>query len=160
MLATDVLEDFRRYASARQQGLSRIAGSEAIDLMVEFYRDVRADGCDPQRDADMLLFQYGTHDWGEGEQFEFDMTRQLVLPNADTSANGAIEDADAFIWQLHLTLRFSPTPALRALGSHNRWCKSPAEIDEFVEAVRKTAAFDIVRCRSGESILLDYESAG
>src|SRR5262245_31541706 len=65
--------------------------------------------------------QWGTYDWGEGESFEFDITRQLIL--------GAGEDENIF--QLSLTFKFQPTVKLRQLGDGNRWCRSLEEVEEF-----------------------------
>ena len=160
MRATDALEEFKRYAAARQHDLSRVTGSDVLDLMVGFYRDVRAEGCDPQQDADMLLFQYGTHDWGKGEHFEFDVARQLFLPGAEPNAEGVIEDADDDIWQLHLTLQLAPTPELRALGSYDGWCHTPQDVDEFVDTIRRSAAYGVLQGHSDADVLIYFECAG
>ena len=46
---------------------------------------------------DMLLFQCGTYDWNKkGKFFEFDITRQFILPEEDEP------------YQLALTLSFEP----------------------------------------------------
>ena len=62
-------------------------------MMLAFYGSVRFDDVDLAADGDMLLYQWGAYDWGEGESFEFDITRQLIL--------GTGEDEDIF--QLSLT---------------------------------------------------------
>ena len=100
---------------ARQAGIALDSSppSVGIQAMLGFYQDRRVDGCDPTGDGDMLLFQWGTYDWGEGERFELDLTRQVILPDE--------EDDDA-IWQLHLTYRFPTSPKLASLESGNRWC--------------------------------------
>jgi hypothetical protein len=111
--------------------------------MFDFYAAERADGCDPEEDGDMLLFQWGTYDWGEGEAFEFNITRQLMG-----------DDEDAEVRQLRLTFRFEPTSALRALAQGNRWCQSPQRLDEFRAFVLGTPAFAAVgRCRADEVCL-------
>src|SRR5678815_803153 len=84
--------------------LASVRPAEGLDAMFSFYRDVRADGCRLESDGDMLLFQWGTYDWGKGQHFELDITRQLVP--------GPGEDED--IWQLQLTFRFAPEATLRA----------------------------------------------
>jgi len=89
--------------------------------MLDFYAQERADGCDAACDQDMLLFQWGTYDWGHGAHFELDVTRQVILPDE-------IDDA---IWQLHLTYRFDVSPLLTGLGSGNKWCASPSELAAF-----------------------------
>ena len=54
--------------------------------MLAFYESMRFDDVDLAADGDMLLYQWGTYDWGRGASFEFDITRQLIL--------GAGEDED------------------------------------------------------------------
>ncbi len=49
--------------------------------MIQFYAHERADDCDVTRDHDMLLFQWGTYGWGQGEKFEIDVVHQVVLPD-------------------------------------------------------------------------------
>ena len=72
-----------------EHDLSLIDGSEAL---FDFYRDQRPSGrvFEQHEDADMLLFQWGTFDWGAGEHFAFNLTRQIIV---DEEA----EDED--IWQ-------------------------------------------------------------
>lgn len=141
---------FERYLAAPGSDLAALSPSAGVEAMLEFYRDVRARGCDLARSGDMLLFQWGTYDWGRGEYFEFDITRQFVL--------GAGADED--IWQLSLTFRFIPDEALQALGSGHRWCHSPRQVDEFAAWVRDSAAYAAVAGREPESVGLDYECAG
>jgi hypothetical protein len=91
-----------------------------VRAMIEFYSVMRADGCDAGADQDMLLFQWGMYDWGDGERFEIDMVRQVMIPGE--------EDDDA-IWQLHLTYRYPSSPELALLGSGDQWCPSPEAIN-------------------------------
>src|SRR3978361_1603896 len=79
-----------------------------IPPMLAFYREQRVDGCKFEADADMLLYRWGVYNWGQGEFFELDITRQLCL-------NSSSEDED--IWQLGITFKFNPTPPPRALGT-------------------------------------------
>jgi hypothetical protein len=48
----------------------------------------------------------GTYNWGKGEHFELNITRQLIRSGGDS---------DSDIFQLGLTLRFPPSDALRAI---------------------------------------------
>ena len=130
--------------------IASVRPAEGLDAMFGFYRDVRADGCRLESDGDMLLFQWGTYDWGNGEHFELDITRQLV--------SGSGEDED--VWQLHLTFRFAPEATLRAQGAGNRWCHSPSELEDFAALVRASPAYGAVMRRSDGVADLAYESAG
>jgi hypothetical protein len=124
-------QEFQRFLQARGVDLKALSPSTGIDAMLAFYRDVRADGCDLEQSGDMLLYQWGTYDWGEGPHFEVDVTRQFVLSPG--------EDED--IWQLGLTFRFSPNDRFQALGSGDRWCPAPAEEAAFGTFVRGHAAY-------------------
>ena len=125
--------------------LDSLSPNECLDSMVSFYRDTRAEACDLDADGDMLLFQWGTFDWGHGRHFEFDITRQFIV--------GAGEDDD--MSQLNFTVRFPPEPDLVATGAANRWCHSPSAIDEWAAFVRGTRAFHLVgRRRDGVAELV------
>jgi hypothetical protein len=153
VLSRALLQEFRLYAAAREQDLPVLTGAQVVDLMLSFYRDVRAEDSPAGSDGDMLLFQWGTYDWGTGENFEFDMARQLILPA------GEPEDADESFWQLHLTLRLPPTAALRCLAEGDRWCHSVAELEEFGRWIREGAAYRAVATLAGP-IAVDWECAG
>ncbi len=86
-------------------------------MMFAFYQSVKPVGCDGP-DGDMLLFQWGTYDWGAGRHFELNITRQFIEED--------LEGDDA-ISQLSLTFRFDPTDQLEELGAGNRWCDGPSE---------------------------------
>jgi hypothetical protein len=140
---------FERYLRGRGSEVATLEPAAGVSAMLDFYREERARGCDVARDEDMLLFQWGTYDWGEGELFEFDLTRQLITGPGD-------ED----IWQLSLTLQYPPDDALRALGSGNRWCHSPQELDEFATFVRNSPAYAAVMGRRPARASLDYSAVG
>ncbi len=96
-----------------------------ISCMLDFYRDERLDDCIIEDDGDMLLYQWGTYDWGQGRWFDFNITRQYVP--------GSGEDEDIF--QLSVTAKYSPAHELDALGSGNKWCGSPKELPQFNEFI-------------------------
>jgi len=79
MNAKNVKKEFLRYAAGRGESLPKMTPSRALESMLSFYGDIRADECDVAGDGDMLLFQWGTYDWGDGDHFEFDITRQFVF---------------------------------------------------------------------------------
>ncbi len=149
MRAREAKTEFENFLSRRGLALASMTPSAALDAMTAFYRDVRADDCDMRADGDMLLCEWGTHDWGAGPRFEFDVTRQLS-PGA--------EDED--IWQLRLCLRFAPDDGLRALGSGNRWCESLEGLADFEDFVRASPAYRSVGRRSDAETALDYDCAG
>jgi hypothetical protein len=155
----DALPEFKQYATERGHDLAALTGTAAVDLMVGFYRDVRADDCDVEIGADALLFHWGTYDWGDGEHFEFDVARQLFLSGAEPNEAGVIGDADDHLWHLLLTLRLAPTPELRRLGQGDLWCGSPAELEEFDSGIRASVAYAAIASRA-DAVQIRWECAG
>ena len=51
--------------------------------MLAFYASERCDGCVLEEDGDMLLFQWGTYNWGDSTHFELNITRQLMPGGED-----------------------------------------------------------------------------
>jgi hypothetical protein len=149
MLAKDALVEFRRLLTTRRVDLSGVSPRQAVEAMLAFFREAEASDCDTDADGDMLLFQWGTYDWGRGRYFEFDITRQLIPRGRD----------DDDIWQLSFTLKFPPTSDLAALGASDRWCHSRDELDAFTAFVTGSPAFRAVADVPGQAEL-DYECAG
>jgi hypothetical protein len=115
MRIEDAQMAFEDLVQARGWDIDLLTPPQAVEAMVGFYRDERTDECDLEARGDMLLFQWGIYDWGDGEFFEYDLTRQLIPAGEE----------DPPIFQLSLTLQYEPTPALHQLGIGNRWCKHP-----------------------------------
>jgi hypothetical protein len=150
MKAAGAKADLETFLAGRAQRVSGLKPAEGIASMCAFYREVRADDCDLATDGDMLLFQWGTYDWGRGPRFEVDITRQLIV--------GDGEDGD--IWQLHLSFRYRPTDDLGALGRGNVWCQSPAELATFSAFVDKHPVLGALADGRDAEVTLEYEQAG
>jgi hypothetical protein len=136
-------------AAAGKQ-LLRLRPCEGIQLMLNFYRTVRAEGCDMEQDGDMLLFQYGTYERQGKKQFELDITRQLILDGG--------EDED--IWQLSLRFEFVATPGLETIGNGDQWCASLSHVDEFERFTAAHPAMAAVGDREDGQVCLTYECVG
>ena len=121
-----------QFLASRGLSASRLTVPQLVESALEFYRSVRASGLEKTPQSDMLLFQWGIYNWGKGENFEFDLTRQFI-------SSGSFGD-DA-ISQLRCTAYFLPTPELRALPASNRWCGSVAEIEAFSRFILESGAF-------------------
>jgi len=121
-----------------------------IRLMLGFYHDERVEGCRIDEDGDALLYQWGTYDWGEGEAFDLNITRQLI--------DGDGEDED--ILQLGLTFSFEPSAELRRVGAGNRWCFSPVELDELRSFIKASPAFAAIATLRPIQVVLRLEVAG
>jgi hypothetical protein len=143
MKPTESLASFKAFGQAAGVNIEECTPRSGLTQMFSFYDAVSPVGCSG-RDGDMLLFQWGTYDWGSGKNFELNITRQFVEEEG--------QDDDA-ISQLSLTYRFEPTDELQEIKPGNLMCEgsqASAVIREFSE---KHQAFVIVadqRPKSGE----------
>jgi hypothetical protein len=125
------------------------AASEGIEAFVAgvigFYRDEPVAGVLHEPDADRLLFQYGTYDWGEGPAFEIDVTRQFAH-----APDGALS-------QLHATAYYAPDAHLQALGADDVWFDGRADADRFAQEVLASPAIAAVRVRPPLRRIISWE---
>lgn len=149
MKTKHALSEFNKFLRGREDG-SLAKPGDGFAQMLTFYADVRFEDTNLAEDGDMLLFQWGTYDWGNGRFFNAALTRQLI--------RGAGEDSD--IWQLHLTYRFAPSDAFAGLGAGNRWCAHPAQLASFKEFVMNHPVTDAVGTRVDAERELYFECAG
>jgi len=136
---------FLKRLEAAGQSLDGLTLAVGVEAMLAYYAEERADGCPLDEDGDMLLFQWGTHDWGDGLAFEVNITRQLIVA----------DDEETEPQQLRLTFRFEPA-AGAAAGESNRWCESPDGLPEFRRFVVRSAALKAVGEKSPDSVELRY----
>jgi hypothetical protein len=141
---------FLELIDAVGHSLNTLAPAVGIEVMSKFYKDERVDGCDLAEDGDMLLHQWGCNDWGDGESFELNITRQLMAVSGD----------DEEIRQLSLTFKFEPTDSLRKAGSGNRWCSTPSDLKSFRTFINGSAAMKAVAKLQPAKVTLTYNVAG
>jgi hypothetical protein len=122
---------FEEFVENRGGSLPELTVRTGVAEMLSFYDSVSPTGC-TNENGDMLLFQWGTYDWGDGTRFEINITRQFI--------ESAAEDDDA-ISQLQLTFKFPPNKVTATLGDGNRWCNSQTEIQQFREFISSNRAF-------------------
>src|ERR1700689_2982845 len=103
---------FEEFVENRDGALPALTVRAGIAEMLFFYESVSPTGCGNEN-GDMLLFQWGTYNWGDGTQFEINITRQFIESTA--------EDDDT-ISKLKLKFKFPPNKDTSALGKGNRWC--------------------------------------
>jgi hypothetical protein len=137
-------KDSERALLGRLKNASDQAVSTSLQVMLDFYGEERADGCPIEEDGDMLLFQWGTYDWGKGEGFELDLTRQFIISGEDEP------------YQLHMTLRFDPTDECRHLGAGNKWCPSPAHLSAFRDFIRESAPYVLLGGRVPPKVAINF----
>jgi hypothetical protein len=133
----------------RAGGVESASLGDLISAAIQFYTDCPASGLSEEVGSDMLLFQYGCHDWGDGVMFEVDLTRQFIV---------ADEDGDDAISQLHFTAYFEPDDELRVIGSHNRWCMSHDEVAEFRNEVLNSPALALAAKRHRREARVEWEN--
>ena len=125
--------------------LEKHEGIDLIKTAIELYSLERIDGAISILE-DMLLFQWGVFDWGEGEYFELDITRQISPSNTDE------------LRQLSCTLYFTPSAGLREIEEGNKWCSSLEEFKSFNEFVLTSKVFKACSAVTPEksSVELEY----
>ena len=136
---------FLKRLEAAGRSLNALTPSVGVEAMLAFYADERADCCPLDEDGDMLLFQWGTNDWGDGPAFEVSIVRQLIVA----------DDENEEPRQLDLRFRFEPA-AGGSVCEGNRWCGSPDGLPEFRQFVAGSAAHQAVGDKIPESIELRY----
>lgn len=139
MLSDDALGRLR--ALLRDAGVN--SDSPSADDVQRTWEVIRSFAAEPVEDAeprdqdgDGILAQYGTYDWGDGEHFELDMTRQFTFADEDGEYS--------HMAQLQCTFEFVPNDELRALGDDNLW-SFDLTLDEFFERALALPGFRGVR---------------
>ena len=130
--------------------MSSLTPTQGIRLMLDFYRDIRADGCELDADGDMLLFQWGTYDFTGERSFQFDITRQFTIAEPED------EDDDSAMSQRSFTFHFAPSPQLDALKNGNRWCMSPDELEDFEPFITDSDAHLAIASARAAKVTLEY----
>lgn len=150
MLSSESRAAFEGLLRDRELTVDTLDVPAAISAMIDFYVMHRSDDTNLSRDGDMLLFEWGTYSWGQGPSFRWKVTRQFIT--------GAGDDED--FWQLSLTLHYDPTDVSEGLGSGNRWCSSPDEVEEFRTFVFEQPASTWALGASPQRVELDFQPAG
>jgi hypothetical protein len=137
---------FETFAKEHGETIGVLTARAGLRLMLDFYRDVRAEGVAPlDADGDMLLFQWGTFDWGKGEHFEVEICRQF---------RDAVLQDDGAMSQLRLVFYFTPTEDLARLKHGERWCDQPKWLSELELFIAQNEAYQAVGTSTSESIEL------
>jgi hypothetical protein len=161
----------RAFARANGVDLESCGPRAAIAQMLEFYREVSVEGCIDE-DGDMLLFEWGTYDWGQGAGFELGITRQFIDLHPDYgTADDYDEDDEDFehdvdlddedeagqVSQLRLTLHFAAAPELAALGEGNRWCEAHDALDDFAAFIHESPALRALGARPAQRVEVEHD---
>jgi hypothetical protein len=148
MKPAEAKEEFEQFVEEAGTAVAVFKPIDAVRLMLDFYREARAEDCELEADGDMLLFQWGTFEWGkQGRFFEFNLSRQFTDESGEDGEN---------VTQLSLTCYFSPTPELEALKTGSKWCATPDELAGFEYYIGKTPAYKAVGKLPPENVALTY----
>jgi len=139
------LSGLRSAIQQRLDAAPRTVG-DCVDVFMRAYLEVAPTELLVEPDGDMLLFQWGTYDWGGGRWFEMDLTRQFIAL-----------DPDAPIRQLRLTMYFHPNAQSDELRSGNRWCHDRADMPEFRTWVRESTIFRAFHAEHAQRVVLELE---
>lgn len=120
----------RRIASTGTE-FSQLTPRIGFECMLQFYASVEAEGCD-EPSADMLLFEWGTYDWGDGDHFELSISRQFIEIG---------EEGEPEISQLQLVFKYPSSDAQESLSAGNRWCDSRSDVQKFKQFVDASAGY-------------------
>lgn len=95
---------------------------------------------------------WGVYDWGEGESFELEITRQFMI-------GGDAEDDS--ICKLSLTFKYVPMEELRETDSGNRWCgtAAPRGVAYFKLWIQDSRGYQVEGKRP-DRVELEFECAG
>jgi hypothetical protein len=121
MKPSESVKAFQDFAAAKGIDLNASTPRQGIETMLEFRATTACAVCSD----DMLLYQWGSYDWGAGKHFEINITRQFI--------EAELEDDDA-ISQLSLTYKYKPASEFERLGASNCWEDDPPDFRQFILA--------------------------
>ena len=122
MTQTEISKAFSVHAKGKGINLDELSLAHFPRLLIDYYVELDFPELDRADDGDMLLFQYGTYDRGDGLFFEIDFTRQFYQFFAD--------DEDHEIIQQSFTFYFDPD-RFRHIASFDIWSNAVATLDDF-----------------------------
>jgi len=140
-------EAWAKFLESRKLRTASLRPHELVSAALDFFVSTRASGLDSEPGSDTLLYQWGAFDFGRGEFFEFDLTRQFI---------SAGHSGDEAFSQLRCTAYFLPTPELRAIPSANRWCKSTADAGEFKKFILESRAYAAVENQDAAKVVAEW----
>jgi len=139
--------DFENFINQHTLKVEGLTLAKGVQLMLDFYKRFRVDDCPIDKNGDMLLFDWGMYDWGDGLFFQCDISRQFI-------SNGLLDD-DA-ISQLSVGFYFDPLTEFNNLKLGSHWCESLDEIISFEMFILKNDAYLSVATKQPVKVILNY----
>lgn len=110
-----------------QEETRRIAAcsslAQTFSWIIERYRLQRLPGTDLDADGDLLLYEWGVMDWGDGLFAIIDLTRQIQVAAPTTWG-------DPSVWRIGCRFRYPP-PLLNRIKNGHVWCLHPRDVIAF-----------------------------
>ena len=127
---TAAFADFIKGKGLESNGLSLSSFSK---LFIDYYQEVRFEEySDEEADEDLLLFQYGSYDWGDGRFFEVDFTRQYYKLFS--------EEGDNEVIQQRFTFYFDPS-AFGTVKAFNLWSHDCNDLTLFESKISQSEGY-------------------
>lgn len=127
-------EDYRRKIQKVLDSGESLSATQIVELSLILFKEFKIKNISNSNNtySDMLLYQYGTYNWGDefGDHFSFDITRQFINPTDDEP------------YQLNLTLIFESEP-FKELDDYNCWSSDFDNIESFAAHIKDTDGFRI-----------------
>jgi hypothetical protein len=120
----------------KDQGLKEkdLSLSSLPDLFLSYFQHIQFETVGEENDGDMLLYEYGTYDWGQGEQFQIGLTRQLIEAHDEE-----VEQED-FMYQLQVTF-FYPASGFESVSSFNQWSSDSLSLTDFQRMIVNSVGY-------------------
>ncbi|MCV2357314.1 hypothetical protein LNV09_24480 [Paucibacter sp. B2R-40] len=144
------VEAWNKFLSYRGSATKTLNPYELVLASLDFFATIEANGLATAPGADMLLYQWGVFDFGKGEYFEFDITRQFIAKGQ--AGNEAIS-------QFRCTAYFEPDAELQSIPKGNLWCGSKADLSTFKKYILGSKAFSAVENRLASRVTAEWSKA-
>ena len=120
---------------------------QLIDLSVHLFHEIKLEGplADDEPDSDMLLFEYGAYDFGQGKRFLFGIARQWCVPENDEP------------YQLHIELRYDPA-AFKGCGAKTLWSDWDPALNAWRGEIRATKGYALAQKLGPQAFELWFEA--
>ena len=99
--------------------------AEIVKFSLILFQEIKMKDIAIDDNADTLLFQYGTYDWGNGKFFEFDITRQFIKPYENKP------------YQLSMTFYFEPIEC----NTYDCWNSEFESLEKWAANIKKSKGY-------------------
>ena len=132
MTEEEITHAFNSFGDGKGIKVDSLSLSDFPRLLIDYYQDVEFTEVDRADNGDMLLFQYGTYDWGDGRYFEIGFTRQFYQIFGDA--------ADHEVIQQSFTFYFDPE-RFQHIGSFDLWSNAAATLALYEKAIASSQGY-------------------